>query len=136
MVLAQGMVTIDQTSAGFDLDAMLGGLQGINHAENIGSRTPANNLRILPQRPADPLGTSRPYLTCGPTGGERKLEGRKAIGVTSPHKLSSSLVFISACIIIFHLILSYLISSQLILSYLILSHLLLFHILLLQAYLI
>ena len=62
--------------------------------------------------------------TCGPTGGERKLEGRKVIGVTSPRELSSPLVFlISACIIIFHLIVSYLTSSHLISSYLIISHL-------------
>ena len=58
------------------------------------------------------------YTTCGPTGGERKLEGRTAIGVTSPRELSSPLVLlISACIIIFHLIVSYLTSSHLILSH-------------------
>ena len=62
--------------------------------------------------------------TCGPTGGERKLEGRKVIGVTMPRELSSPLVLlISACIIIFHLIVSFLTSSDLISSYLIISHL-------------
>ena len=59
-------------------------------------------------------------LTCGPTGGERKLEGRKVIGVTSPHELSSPLVLlISACIIIGHLIVSFLTSSHVILTHLI-----------------
>ena len=56
-----------------------------------------------------------------PYGGERKLEGRKVIGigVTSLHELSSPLVLlISACIIILNLILSHLISSHLLtLSY-------------------
>ena len=55
--------------------------------------------------------------TCGPTGGERKLQGRKVIEVTSPHKLSSPLVLlISACILIFHLIVTYLTSFHFILS--------------------
>ena len=61
--------------------------------------------------------------TCGPTGGERKLEGRKVTGVTSPHELSSPLVLlISACIIIGHLIVSFLTSSHLISSQLNASH--------------
>ena len=54
--------------------------------------------------------STRHRPTCGPTGGERKLEGRKVIEVTSPHELSSPLFF-SGCIVVLHLILSYLILS-------------------------
>ena len=71
------------------------------------------------------------YNTCGPTGGERKLEGRKVIGVTSPHELSSPLVLLmSACIIIGNLIRSFLTSSHLISFHLIFSHLILSHLIL------
>ena len=104
--------------------ASLGCSSGPQEERNAESQSqPATQAVFLPKRLHVPAVRPQKKQTCGPTGGERKLEGRKVIGVTSPRELSSPLVLlISACIIIFHLIVPFLTSSHLISSHLISSH--------------